>query len=911
MNKKAELALSDADKFPKESLREKLSKRFGLDAVALSGPCEGQPIAECVVAQLEKRWDRVKQKLGSMDKVTKLANKMAESYMSKDDTQDCVKDLKALGFKEAAAGGIASYLKAYAIDDAAELDFNKGMDEVATEAPMGGEPPMDDVPPADPMGEEAPMGGEEPPMEESMGGEPPLGGEEPPMGGDLGGEETVTVELPKDLVQQLGEALEVAGGEGGAGEGMVEGPPEGLDMGDAGDEMPEGGAPDLGGLEIEVVEDPMGGEMGGATDEVVPGEPGEEMDEHKVEGGCACGGAGCAACGGGQKSVASEGPPMAEEKCTCGKDVCPKCGKPKEEEKKEFDAGVKEEKKEVSEGKPAEEGEKHEEKESPAFEKGEESVEKEEGGEKKENPFKKEEKKPQVAEASAKKSVKTAEEIARLGNEMKLNSTDQIGPHKGKELGTAKDKAVEAPKPVSEGNLETEGYSAGDKKFQDKATMGHEQKFDAKEVDKGSVTGGESSIMGKDESFPKGGPSVPAGSSPIGGEQFQGGDVSTKGTIIAEITPKGVVVKADGKQKLAAAKITQKMLPAVKAGLAKIAFVTMDSYIAAITKVLVEAEKSGTVDNVTKTDTSKLEGSTFTNDGEKKPDEGGAKTSKGKAVDQDKGITKTDTSKKEANDFQNDAEKKPEGEKKAETKAEVKEAAKAEPAKVEVKTAKPVEAPKPIADGNLETEGYSAGDKKFQNNGTLGHEQKFDAKEVDKGSVSKGSASEMGKDESFPTGKPDVPAGGGKMGNEVFDGGNVATKGTIIAETQKREVSEEKGKLAEAKVREERLKAAAVYTAELLAQGEITTEEYTKELEKAASLPVPAIQAMIVNVRKARARITAKVAASQQQGETKVGLSIPVVITASNNETSLVERLVKEFKLTKQLDDIDTMPTRQ
>ena len=60
--KKAEMALTDADKFPIESCREKLARRYGLDAVALSGPCEGKPLSECVCDQLTSRWDRIDQR---------------------------------------------------------------------------------------------------------------------------------------------------------------------------------------------------------------------------------------------------------------------------------------------------------------------------------------------------------------------------------------------------------------------------------------------------------------------------------------------------------------------------------------------------------------------------------------------------------------------------------------------------------------------------------------------------------------------------------------------------------------------------------------------------------------------------------------------------------------------------------
>jgi len=113
-------------------------------------------------------------------------------------------------------------------------------------------------------------------------------------------------------------------------------------------------------------------------------------------------------------------------------------------------------------------------------------------------------------------------------------------------------------------------------------------------------------------------------------------------------------------------------------------------------------------------------------------------------------------------------------------------------------------------------------------------------------------------------------------------------------------------------VREERIKAASVYVADLLRNGEITEAEYTKELEKTASMSVPAIQNLIASTRKSRERVAARAAVTAEKAtEAKVGLTVPVVISASNNEKSLKERLVENFKLTRDLDRIDEMPQRK
>lgn len=62
------------DKFPSASCRERLSRRFGENATAMSGPCEGKKLAECVCKQLET--------LGIY--TDGLAAKVASSQASKD-----------------------------------------------------------------------------------------------------------------------------------------------------------------------------------------------------------------------------------------------------------------------------------------------------------------------------------------------------------------------------------------------------------------------------------------------------------------------------------------------------------------------------------------------------------------------------------------------------------------------------------------------------------------------------------------------------------------------------------------------------------------------------------------------------------------------------------------------------------
>lgn len=861
--KKAEMALIDADKFPKESFRERLARKYGLDAVALSGPCEGQPLVDCIVNQLEKRWDRIRSRFaGNNNKALKLAVKLAESYMAKDDTEKCEKDLHSIGYQKEAASGIASYLKAYAMDSAADMDMDNSMDEVSAEPEM-------DAPPGEAMG-----GDDDDSMDmNGDGGDdaaPAPADAAPDMGGDMAGDmdvggaapadegmgATVSIELPAELVEQLTNAIVDQAGNGGADMGGGDMPPMGDDMGGDMGDSGIGGAPGAdAGMAIEVIDDSApGGDLHGDAggDEIVPGEPAAD-NGNVVEG------------EGEESMMGGGGMQMANHGKPHGQGACEACGH-----------------------KMASHDPMHEKKEHATIEKLDKNIDALKAHEAKEHAY--------AGMRSGHLKKVAAESVLRLGPEMAINNTDQLGGHDDKKLGNAKEKGVEEPKPIADGNLETEGFSAGDKKFQDGGTMGREQKFDAKPFDKASATGGNASIMGKDEAYPEGKPQVPAGSSPIGGEVWQGGDLTTKGTVIATITPKGVVVEASGKKFLAKGEIKLAMVEKIEAGLKKIAEADGRKFAEAAFKVIKEAEESGKVDGVTKIDTAKLESEKFTNDADKKPEEGGAMTGKGKAAKSEDHPT-TDTSKKEAEHFQNDADKKPEGEKKAAADEK------------ETKLAKAVEEPKPIADGNLETEGYSAGDKKFQDNKTMGHEEKFDAKTIDKSEVSKGSASLMGKDESLPEGKPDVPAGGGKIGNEEWDGGDVSTKGTVIAEnqSQNRVSADDKAKTNEATIREARLKAASVYVADLLRHNDIREDEYSKELEKVAAMSVPAIHNLIAHTKQMRTRIVASAVEAQKQEGKMAGLSIPVVITASKNETSLKDRLVSEFKLTKTLDQIDDM----
>lgn len=79
--------------FPMETCLEKIARRYGNNALALSGPCEGSNLAECVCKSLAE------------DKVysTGLANKIASSWSAKDPMIECVEDYvrSGLGLEKA------------------------------------------------------------------------------------------------------------------------------------------------------------------------------------------------------------------------------------------------------------------------------------------------------------------------------------------------------------------------------------------------------------------------------------------------------------------------------------------------------------------------------------------------------------------------------------------------------------------------------------------------------------------------------------------------------------------------------------------------------------------------------------------------------------------------------------------
>lgn len=207
--------------FPMETCMEKLARRYGIDAIALSGPCEGSNLAECVCGQLK-----------DADVYTnKIAMKVAEAWHDKSGTEECIEDQIKSGLSLRQASTVCSALK------------------IALAGPedMFAEELGDTVGGPDDMG----PGGDiiEDPVEDAFG-------TEDPFAEDIDGG-TVSIELPIDVLKQINEAVDIA-----------------LDENTAAEEEHHG----LDTVDTDVVDDVVvDGVTDGVTDEVTDEVSGEEV----------------------------------------------------------------------------------------------------------------------------------------------------------------------------------------------------------------------------------------------------------------------------------------------------------------------------------------------------------------------------------------------------------------------------------------------------------------------------------------------------------------------------------------------------------------------------------------------------------------------------------------------------------
>jgi hypothetical protein len=189
------------NKFPIETCRRKLANRFGQNAVALSGPCEGQNLADCVCNALKK----------ASIYNDNLAVKVAQIWGDYDGSIKCIEDRVREGFELKVASACCEVMKAKfaGIDDqfTEELADNmtEGVDSLDKE-PEG--IIKDNVIDPDSDMDNAFDSGES--MDETdTGVATDLSGD-----ADLNsGDDTVSIEIPKALVEKLDKVFDVALGE--------------------------------------------------------------------------------------------------------------------------------------------------------------------------------------------------------------------------------------------------------------------------------------------------------------------------------------------------------------------------------------------------------------------------------------------------------------------------------------------------------------------------------------------------------------------------------------------------------------------------------------------------------------------------------------------------------------------------
>lgn len=167
------------EKFPMEACREKLARRYGEDALAISGPCEGQKLIDCVCQQLKNAGVYT----------TKIALKVADAWSDKSGSEECIEDRVREGMGLNQAATVCEFLKVALAgpDDMFADELGTATTSDMPEGPGGpGGAPIEEAPPTDGIGQDDPFDGGE----------------------------MITIELPKDIAVQVSEAVEKATGEG-------------------------------------------------------------------------------------------------------------------------------------------------------------------------------------------------------------------------------------------------------------------------------------------------------------------------------------------------------------------------------------------------------------------------------------------------------------------------------------------------------------------------------------------------------------------------------------------------------------------------------------------------------------------------------------------------------------------------
>ena len=250
-------------KFPIQTCREKIARKFGENALALSGPCEGNNLADCVCNKLAK----------AHVYANDLSLKVASIWANEDQMVNCVEDFvrsKQFNMKEACL--VCDQLKvkyaqtedmlAEKLDDSdkSPVDPTSGPSDTKALPEGDSEGTMDSVDTGDDFAETDPFAGEN---------------DTAPASAD-----TVTIELPTDVVEKIEQAVQQAKGTdmGDMGDSAIDTDAMNADevssepIGDMGTD-----AEDMGETDIDATD--MGDEMGG-QDEV--GKAVDSFDKNKI-----------------------------------------------------------------------------------------------------------------------------------------------------------------------------------------------------------------------------------------------------------------------------------------------------------------------------------------------------------------------------------------------------------------------------------------------------------------------------------------------------------------------------------------------------------------------------------------------------------------------------------------------------
>jgi hypothetical protein len=176
--------------FPVRKCREKIANRYGEGAIAISGPCKGEKLYDCVCNQLKK----------ASVYSDGLALKVAESWKDRDGCLECMEDYVRFGYDLTKSATVCQHLK---VKYASPEDlFAEELSDTGAPGEGGDEGHGDTGAPGE--GDEF---ADAPDFDNPEG----HGGNEGDVGGDLSGGEDISIDVQPD--GQGGEEINIDGGD--------------------------------------------------------------------------------------------------------------------------------------------------------------------------------------------------------------------------------------------------------------------------------------------------------------------------------------------------------------------------------------------------------------------------------------------------------------------------------------------------------------------------------------------------------------------------------------------------------------------------------------------------------------------------------------------------------------------------